>query len=712
MVIVVDDVGFSDFGCYGGEIPTPHIDRLASDGLRYTNFRTTGVCSATRACLLTGLNPHSAGIGWLAFNDGGFPGYRGDLAPDATTLAEAYSDAGYATYHVGKWHVNAAETTNSAGPAHNWPPQRGYTRSHWFQGHSTDYFNPAQMYSGTERIAVDDKDYYVTDALTDNAVAFLHDHVAQRSEAPFFMTLAHPAAHSPLQAPEEDIKQFKGWYDQGWDKVRDARLAKQHSLGLFDKSVALPALNPGVKAWDALSKDEQRLYAYYMEVYAAVIKKLDDSIGRVTETLEKLGIADNTMVVLISDNGGSPDGGFTGTPNLLASLNGGVPLQQSLDMIDKIGGADSYPMYPMGWATASNTPFRLYKHTTHLGGVADPLIVKWPEKIKDKGAIRSQFVHVIDILPTLLSASSVAAPAMREGKKVKPIEGRSFLNSFEDSNAPDARNSQYYEMNGLRAFKYENWRIVSTGRYGAENDRWELFDLSNDPNETRDLAAQNPQIVARLEKMWDKAARAHNVFPIDLRSLPLKSNAEIIRGAGRSKWHLYPPVDLIPEEATPRLFGRSFNATINLGDAIGKNEGVLIAHGNQFLGVIVYVRNGELALEYHCLPKTLRLATKIPSATREIVIRQIFSLRPHSAEISLICDGKILAQKIFDNLFFGTPMQGLQVGENRCGPVSPDLPQPFRFGGSISKVTITTDNTPYRPEEITAITGNYTSKGS
>ncbi|MBO9377235.1 sulfatase-like hydrolase/transferase [Sphingomonas histidinilytica] len=702
LLVILDDVGFADLGCYGGEIPTPNIDRLAASGLRYTNFRTTGVCSATRASVMTGLNPHSAGIGWLTFSDSGYPGYRGDLAENAATMAERFSDAGYCAYHVGKWHVNLADTTNAAGPTRNWPSQRGYARSYWFQGHSTDYFAPAQLYAGNERITPPVDGYYATDDFTDRALAFLRDHRAQRGDRPFLMTLAHPGTHSPLQARREDIARFKGAYDAGWDVLRAARLDRQKAMGLVPANAALPPANPGVPRWDTLDPAQRRVQARYMEVYAAMIARIDEGVGRILDALEALGDRDNTIIALMSDNGGSPDG-RGGTPNLLAMVNGGVTPAETAERIDAIGGPDSYPMYSLGWASVSNTPFRLYKHDTHLGGVADPLILSWPRTIPARGELRGQFLHAVDLLPTLLDAAGIPARSDRPG--AKPIEGRSARSSFADRDAPDPRDRQYFEMGGLRAMRLGRWRIVSKGRFGLPGDAWELYDTATDPNETRDLAAERPDIVERLDRAWTKEAQAHQVFPIDDRSLLERSFAELFRGGGKDRWSIIPPIDLIPEESSPKLLGRDFEIELTLADA--GRQGVLFAHGNQFLGAVAFVREGRVWFEFRCDPHLIALDAPWPSTVRNVRFVQRLSARPRVGRLSIVVDGREAAALDSDRLLLGTPMQGLQIGRNESVRASPRYAAPFAFDGRIERVEIRTDNKPYDAGEIAAASRAY-----
>jgi arylsulfatase A-like enzyme len=700
VVIVLDDVGFSDLGCYGGEIETPAMDALAAGGLRYTNFRTTGVCSSTRASLLTGLNPHSAGLGWLAFSDEGYPGYRGDLARDAATLAETFAASGYLAYHIGKWHVNADASATAVGPFENWPLQRGYHRAHWFQGHSLNYFRPSNIFDGNQRVEIEDDDYFATDAFTDNALRYLTEHKAQAGERPFLLTIAYGAAHSPLHAPPADIGEQRGRYDAGWDKVRGHRLARQIELGVVPQNTQLPPRNNGVLPWSDLSADQRRLYARYMEVYAAVLKRADANIGRLTAALAEMGALENTIIVVFSDNGGSPDGGLTGSPNLLAGGGGGVPLAEALARIDEIGGPNTYPMYPMGWAMASNTPYKMYKHDTHLGGVADPLIVHWPRGIAARGEVRPHYTHVSDIFPTLLASAGVERPSELRGRPTKAVQGADFSGTFARIDAPETRTEQHFELNGTRAFYAEGWRLVSKGRFQQPGDGWELYDLSQACNELTDVAAEEPQKVAELERRWLAAARRYDVFPIDTRAIREKSWAPLLREQHRSRWVLTPPLDLLMEESAPPLIGRSHTVEIVLSRPLRRGEqGVLYAGGNVFLGSALFIKNGRLAHEFSCAPRTLRTDAPAPVGATRIMIRHNLTARPWQGTVELMADGARLAFAHHEPMFFGRPMQGFQIGRNGSAPASFTYERPFAFTGEIARVLIDVDASAYTADE-------------
>lgn len=700
VLIVLDDVGFADLGCFGSEIATPAIDSLASAGLRFTNFHTTGVCAATRASLLTGLNPHSAGIGWLTYEDAGSPGYRGDLSPNAITMAEAFLGAGYNTYHCGKWHVNSDDSVGNTGPMYNWPSHRGFLRSYWFQGHSTDFFRPTNLFDGNERVDPE-AGFYATDAFTNRAITYLAEHVAHSPQAPFFLMLAHPAAHSPLQAPPQDIQAQRGRYDRGWDEVRTSRFARQRELGLFAESVPLPMRNPGERSWDSLSEDERRLFARYMEVYGAMIRRIDHGIARIVEFLRSADLLDDTIIALMSDNGGSPDGGANGTPNMLAGRSGGVTIPEAVAVLESIGGPDSYAMYPTGWAAASNTPFRLYKHDTHLGGVADPLIIQWPRGISDGGQLRRQYAHACDLLPTLAKCADIAIPHERNGVAARPIQGTSFDAALLRADAPESRLEQHFELSGSRAIYTDGWRLVSTGRFRQPNDRWELFDVRVDPNETNDLARARPDIVQRLEQRWFAAAERYDVLPIDTRSQRDKSFANFYVGGERTQWRYFPPIDLIQPEAAPELFGRSHSVEIATEALSASDEGVLFAYGNMFLGCAAFIQRGRLHYEYRSWPNRVhRISANVRPGVDTIRIDHQLTARPWVGVTTISVNEDVVAELASDRWPFGRTFQGLQIGQNVGVPVSSGYNAPFAFTGIIQRVRISLDNSPYTPQEI------------
>lgn len=704
VVIVLDDVGFADLGCYGSEIATPNLDKLAARGLRYTNFRTTAMCSPTRASLMTGLNHHSAGMGWLADLDAGYPGYRGDMTLDAATMAEVLRDKGWATLHVGKWHVNVAHSTGAAGPYYNWPTSRGFDRAYWFQGHSTDYYRPAEMLEGhaTVEPAKDDT-YYVLDDLSQRAIAYVHTQKALEPERPFFLQIAYPAAHSPLQVPAADRDAYKGKYDVGWDVIRAERLKRQRELGVVPETTELPPLAPGVSPWNDLSDVQKRTYARYMEVYAGLITKLDAAIGTLLDEIEAMGESDNTLVMLISDNGGSAEGTQTGTPNVFAAALGRpVPVEEAAKLHDIMGGDETFPHYPIGWACTSNTPFKLYKQYTHLGGVADPFIVSWPKGISAKGEIRDRFVHVIDLYPTVMEALRIERPAEYKGRKMKPLEGASIAATFADPKAP-TRTEQYFELGGQRAYMDGNWRLVTRHERGSDydNDTWELYDLSKEVNEMTDLAAENPDKVKELLDKWNAAAARFNVFPLDDRNLVIKLGQDRQRRGQRNHWLLKPPMDRIATHVAPQVLGFSHEFVVDLVRRPGAGDGVLFAAGSRHAGYVLFIHEGRLIYEQNMSPWVDRIESTevLPEGKLQLRYVQTMTARPFEGGGALFLGDRKLAEKTFEHCVLTMSYDGFSLGADLGNRVSTLYEGHNPFQGDLIQVEIKIDNEPFGPLE-------------
>ncbi|MDD3444442.1 MAG: arylsulfatase [Zavarzinia sp.] len=704
VVIVLDDVGFADLGCYGSEIATPNMDKLAARGLRYTNFRTTAMCSPTRASLMTGLNHHSAGMGWLADLDAGYPGYRGDMTLDAATMAEVLQDKGWATLHVGKWHVNVAHSNGAAGPYYNWPTSRGFDRAYWFQGHSTDYYHPSEMLEGRAPIEpVKEEGYYVLDDLTTRAITYLHTQKTLEPERPFFLQVAYPAAHSPLQTPAEDRDAYKGKYDVGWDVIRAARLKRQREMGVVPETTELPPLAPGVSAWDSLSAEEKRIYSRYMEVYAGLITRLDRSIGTLLDEIEAMGESENTLVMLISDNGGSAEGTQTGTPNVFAAALGRpVPVADAARLYDVMGGDETFPHYPIGWACTSNTPFKLYKQYTHLGGVADPFIVSWPKGIAAKGEIRDRFVHVIDLYPTVMEALKVDRPDSYRGRTLKPLEGASIAATFGDPKAP-TRTEQYFELGGQRAYMDGNWRLVTRHERGSDyaDDTWELYDLSREVNEMTDLAAENPDKVKELLGKWNAAANRYNVFPLDDRNLVVKLGQDRQRRGQRNQWILKPPMDRIATHVAPQVLGFSHEFAVDVVRKPGAGDGVLFAAGSRHAGYVLFIHEGRLVYEQNMAPWGDRIESTevLPEGKLRLRYVQTMTSRPFEGGGALYLGDRKLAEKTYEHCVLTMSYDGFSLGADLGNRVSTLYEGTNPFQGELIQVEIKIDSEPYGPLE-------------
>ena len=605
--VLVDDVGFSDIGCFGSEIHTPNIDRLAREGIRFTNFHVNPMCSPTRASLLTGLNSHAAGMGHIAQDDPGFPGYRAEIAQDVATAAEVLRDAGYATLMVGKWHLCRDSDMSAGGPQHGWPCQRGFDRYYGILEAFTNLHQPHRLVEDNHVVEIDrfPDDYFLTDDLTDKAIGMIRERSASRPGQPFFLYMAHPAAHAPLVAKPDDIARYRDAYTQGWDEIRIRRHARQLELGIIPPGTPLPARNsePGddVMAWDELSSDEQTLYARYMAVYAAMVDEIDQSLGRLRAALEEMDAWENTIVVFLSDNGASREGETTGTTNYFGHLGFGDPLDRvALDLarLDEVGGPTTMSHYPRGWAMASNTPFRLYKKNTHAGGHQVPCVWSWQKGFapSEAGGIRTQYGHCIDVLPTVLALAGVQTSGTRHGRPVQAMHGGSLAGVLHDAHHGEVREEQYYELAGHRGFYRDGWEVVTNRkpRTRFSDADWELYDLRNDPVEINDLAAAQPDRVAALAAGFHDAAVANGVYPLD-------------EGSGW-RWIVRPPKDAVFHEpvtiwpGTPTLerirsgslvWQRTCTITVDVSVSAG-DGGVLVSHGDQGGGYTLEVVADEL----------------------------------------------------------------------------------------------------------------------
>jgi arylsulfatase A-like enzyme len=527
VVIISDDMGYSDLGCYGGEIATPHLDRLAAGGLRFTQFYNTARCCPTRASLLTGLYPHQAGVGHM-MEDRGLDGYRGDLNRRCLTMAEVLRTAGYATYAVGKWHVTKA--ARPEGPKDNWPLSRGFERFYGTITGAGNFFDPGTLTRDQTMISpfADPEyrpaQYYYTDAISDHAVRFIREHRQRTPDKPFFLYVAYTAAHWPMHALEEDIAKYQGRYDAGYEPIRQARLARMKQLGVVPPETEL---SPTAEDWSAVA--DKAWEARCMEVYAAMIDRMDQGIGRIVEELTHSGQLDNTLVFFMQDNGAcaeevgrqrmgdtplerppqptlpplGPD--YIDTSVRPTRTRDGYPVRTGVGVMP--GPRDTFIAYGRGWANVSNTPFREYKHWVHEGGIATPLIVHWPAGISRRGALVHTPSHLIDIAATCYAAAGAAYPPPGSPDDLWPLEGVSLLGAFEGQEV--TRDALYWEHEGNRAIRVGSWKLVAKGPAGA----WELYDLAHDRAELHNLADRYPERVAQMRQMWETWARRANVLP-------------------------------------------------------------------------------------------------------------------------------------------------------------------------------------------------------
>ncbi|HEX9888634.1 MAG TPA: arylsulfatase [Nitriliruptorales bacterium] len=704
VVILCDDVGFSDLGCFGGEIDTPSLDRLAADGLRLANFNVTPMCSPSRASLLTGMHTgHRVGVGHVAHSDPGFSGYAMELADDAATMPEILRDqAGYATMMVGKWHLAKDSDLSDAGPRHSWPLGKGFERYYGILDGFTNFHMPHRLVRDNSTVEVEryPDGYYFTDDITEQAVAMVRAVKAAHPAKPFLLYLSHGAAHAPLHAPAELIAKYADRYHVGWDVVREQRLARAIEQGVVEPGTQLPPRNsePGYEApaWDGLGDDERTLFARYMAVYAGMVESIDTSLGRLRTALEQLGEWDNTLVVFTSDNGASKEGGTTGTTSYYTHLGGDVDLRKDLARLDLIGGPQTMPHYPQGWAMACNTPYRLYKTTAHQGGRHVPAIVSWPARWGDQGGqVRWQYAHLSDVLPTVLDAIGIEAPTHRGGMPLQPIAGSVMTAWLDDPEVDSTHTDQVFEIQGNRAYLRDNWEIVAlhTPLARFDDSQWELYDLEQDPTETRDLAARHAGLVAELSEAWEQAAWDNQILPMD--------------GGDGIKFMIRPDRSAVFERPAVVPFGapmverwrslqlilfRSARATIEVDVADG-DQGYLLAHGDQGGGYGVYLEGGVVTFVHNDGHGTVReLDGASLAAGHRRVVLHIDRPAGGTWTIRLDVDGRQVAGgEGFTPLFPMAPFQGIEAGINRRSPVSWRIYQrhgPFAWTGRPGTVTV------------------------
>ena len=693
--VVFDDLGFADLGCYGSEISTPHIDALAAGGLRYTNFHTTALCSPTRAALLTGRNHHSVGMGGLADWDLGFPGMRGRIAKSAGTLAEMLRGQGYNTFAAGKWHLTPTFETSAAGPYDQWPLQRGFDRFFGFLEGETNQWHPELVLDNHHIDAPDHKDYHLSVDIVDQSINFIRQQQTIAPDKPFFLYMCLGAQHAPHHAPDEFINKYVPVFEKGWDITRTERLARQKALGIVPPQTELPALSPGVKPWDSLGNDEQRLAVKLQAAFAGMLEHADLQIGRLVGYLAHAGKLENTVIALISDNGASQEGSPFGTVNALRYFNGvRDTLADNLPYIDQIGQGHLNNNYPMGWAMAGNTPLKRYKQNTHGGGVRDPLIVHFPKGIAERGGIRHQFHHVCDITPTMLELTGIAPPAQINGVTQQAIEGTSLAYTFANPKAATQKQVQYFEMLGHRGIWHKGWKAVTWHRSGTpfDADQWELYHLDEDFNETRDLAKERPEKLAEMIQHWFSEAGACQVLPMnDTNDRFISSNPHSV--AARRHWELAPGTGRIPQAAAPDIRNRSYKLTAIVDIPKGGASGVLIAQGDWCGGYAFYLQDGRLVHDYNFVNRhhIVRSDLPVPEGPCELVYA-MKKTGQHKGEGTLFINGKACGSVVLPQTYRAqASFIGVEVGQAPKPSVG-EFEAPFKFTGTLHKLLVDLDD--------------------
>ena len=727
LYIVLDDVGFSAMSCYGGPIETPNIDRIVERGVRYTQFHTTALCSPTRSCLLNGRNHTHNSMACITEAAIGFPNASGTIPPENGMLPEILGERGWNTYMVGKWHLCPTDEMNLASTRRNWPTGRGFERWYGFLGAETNQWYPDLVYDNhpVDQPRLPEDGYHLTEDLTDKAIEFIKDAKAIAPQKPFFLYYAPGACHAPHHAPKEWIDKFKGRFDIGYEAMREQTLARQKELGIVPADTELPPINPigtpetrkgpddlpfpvldYTRPWGELGDDEKQLFTRMAEVYAGFLAHADHHIGRLLDYLEQSEQLENTLVVLVSDNGASGEGGPTGSVNEMKFANGVEDdLAENLAKLDDLGGTKTYNHYPNGWAMAFNTPFKMWKRYEFNGGTSDPCILSWPAG-KARGEIRDQYCHAIDITPTILDLLEIEPPGTIKGHTQTPFDGVSMRDTIDDAKAPSRRKTQFYAMLGSRSIWHEGWKAVTThptlaGWGHFNDDEWELYNTDVDRAEVNNLAAEQPDKVRELVNIWFSEAGANNAFPLDDRSpVEIMTTPRPQLTAPQGRYVYYPDTAPVPEWQAPKIQGRSFviGAVVDIPEPGA--EGVLFAQGSRFGGHALYVKDNRLRYVNNFLgsdEQTVVGSHDIPTG-ENLILSASFekeSQEPdRTAGTLTLYHGKDKVGEGPVNTQLGAfaiAGSGLFVGRQEGDVITDDYPgeAPHRFtGGTISRLAI------------------------
>ena len=710
LLILTDDVGFGASSTFGGPIPTPTMDRLAKSGLRYTQFHTTALCSPTRAALLSGRNHHSVATGVIMELGTGFPGYNSIMPKSAGTFAEVLKQNGYNTAWYGKNHNVPDWMSSQAGPFDLWPTGLGFEYFYGFIGGDANQWNPA-LFENTQPIEPphDQKDYFFDRDMADHAIDRIRLLHSVAPDKPWLQYYATGTAHAPHHAPRDWIAKFKGQFDQGWDKVREETFARQKQLGVIPQDTKLTPRPDGIPSWESQDADHKRVYARMMEVYAGALAHADSQIGRIVDAIDDLGELDNTLVIYImGDNGASAEGSAQGLLNEMTFFNG-IPedFKEVERRIDELGTDKTYNHYPIGWAHAMDTPFQWTKQVaSHFGGTRNGLVISWPARIKDRGGIRTQFHHVIDVAPTILEAAGVQAPSVLNGVPQKPIEGVSMVYTFDSPTAPSAHRTQYFEMAGNRAIYSDGWVAATTPPIAPwvstaeaidiDAYKWELYHVSEDFSEAVNLADKNPAKLRELQDLfWSEAAK-YNVLPIDnsrMERMDVSIRPSLTRG--RSVFTFYPGQTRIPEGSAPDMKNKSWKVGADVDIPAGGADGVIATQGGRFAGWGLYLLGGKPVFHYNLAGVqrfTIAARDKIAPGRHTVLVEFKYDGGgiAKGGAVTIRVDDKPVAQGRIERTlpFRMTVDETLDIGEDTGTPVSEDYKVPFKFTGTLNRVLV------------------------
>jgi arylsulfatase A-like enzyme len=708
LVILLDDAGYGQTSTFGGLIPTPTLDSLARNGLRFTRFHVAPMCSPTRAALLTGRNPHAVGMGTITNWSGEAPGYTGAIPRSAAMVSEILRQNGYATAAIGKWHLIPDPETTPAGPFDHWPTRQGFDYYYGFLGGETDQWHP-ELLEGTLPVRMTappgrEHDYTLSEDLATHARSWLLRQKAIAPDRPVFIYFAPGATHAPLQAPRRWIEQFKGQFDMGWDQYRRTVFERQKSLGVIPPNTMLTPRPAEIPAWDSLDAGHKRVAARLMEVFAALMAQADHEIGRVIDAFRQTGELDNTLIVYIGgDNGASLEGSLNGTDNLMELVNGvETPTDAVLRRLDEIGGPTSNPHYPVGWAWAGNTPFQWGKRIgSHLGATRDPMVIAWPAQIRDAGGTRAHYTHVIDLFPTILQAARITMPQSVNGVPQQLVDGVSFFDVLASATAPERHTQQYFELHGNRSIYQDGWVAAqrsgllawTTTSAAAPPPPWELYDLTRDYSEANDLAAAEPARLEALKKTFDAVAARNQVFPIDPRFAE-RVHLNPPPPGGRDFYTFYPGATHLFDATAPGTRNRSHTLTAFVEIPAGGADGVLVADGGNAAGYALYIKNGRPAYTYNYFRREVTTVTApapLPSGKARIDLRFAYEGggEGKGATVTLAINGQNVGEA---HLVHTVPRiysydETFDVGEDNATPVGP-YTAPFAFTGTLLRVEL------------------------
>jgi arylsulfatase len=700
LILLLDDVGFAQVGSFGGLIETPNIDRLAANGLRFNNFHTTALCSPSRATLMAGRNPHSIGLGSHALTAMGFPGYNAMVPPSAKSVANYLQEEGYVNYALGKWDHTPLYEVSQVGPFDRWPSGEGFDHAYTFMAADVHQFVPVmwndhtpEPYRSSEHLDGD---------LADRAIQWITGHKSLKPEDPFMMLWASGSMHSPHHAPAEFIEKYRGRFDMGWDQARATILENQKQLGIVPQNTQLTERIDQIEAWESLNDDEQRLYARQMEVFAGQMEHVDFQIGRILNELERVGELDNTLIFVTSDNGASGEGGLSGTFNETYVLNGlQTPFDASLRYYEQWGDATTYPHYHAGWAMAGNTPFRYFKQSEHRGGQADALVVHWPNGVNARGEIRNQYHHISDIAPTILEAAGTSVPDSYHGVRQQPMTGVSMMYAFDNADAPNAKERQYYEMFGNRAIWSDGWKAVTLHAKRMpwdvnvtlpfEEDEWELYHVAEDFSEATNVADQYPDKLEELIEMFDEEAWKNNVYPLyDDMIRRLAVQQDRLFGDQTEFVYYAPGAFRIAEKASAPVKNRSHTITTTI-DLQGNEQGVIAAVGGMTGGFTMFIQDGRLKFDYNFLDGVHYILESPPLPRGSTELRFNFiKTREFGGTGELYVNGERVDEVDMPQMHISTYSlaETFDVGRDTGTQVSRLYRDPFPFVGALDRVVI------------------------